>query len=145
MVVCCEYGNEHCSRERNVIVEFRHGPHTSVAKFKSPVSVFPEGRTQLRTSLDRNLEVRIQNTGPTLAEFDAVNTHVSKAQRQLSEGTNTKMCVISRIASADSQAPLDIPESFARDNFAFPAELSAVPLQCFALKVRSTLRWNTKF
>ena len=34
-----------CSRERNVIGDFRHSPHTSVAKLKSPVSVFPEGRT----------------------------------------------------------------------------------------------------
>jgi len=84
------------------------------------------------------LEVRIQNTGFTLAEFDVLNTQVSKPQRDPSEGTNTKTFVISCIATTDSQAPLDIPESFARDNFAFPAELSVVPLHCFVLKVLST-------
>ena len=101
--------------------------------------------TKRRTSLNRNLEVRIQNTGPTLAEFDVLSTQVSKAQRDLSEGTKTKTWVISCIASTDSQAPPDIPESFARNNFAFPAELSVVPLQRFVLKVLSTPRWNTKF
>jgi hypothetical protein len=80
-----------------------------------------------------------------LAEFDVLKAQISEAQRDLSEGTYTKTCVIRRIASTDSQAPLDIPESFARDIFAFPTELSVVPLQCFVLKVLSTLRWNTKF
>jgi hypothetical protein len=82
--------------------------------------------TKLWTSLSRNLEVPIQNTGPTLAEFDVLNTQVTKAQRDVSEGTKTKTWVISCIVSTDSQAPLDIPEGFARDNFAFPAELSVV-------------------
>jgi hypothetical protein len=120
--------------------------HTFGSQVKVPCLSLPWGsNTKLWTSLDKNLEVRIQNTGPTLAEFDVLNTQVSKAQRDLSEGTNTKTCVVSRIAGTDSQAPLDIPKSFARDNFALPAELSVVPLQCFLLKFLSTLRWNTKF
>jgi hypothetical protein len=65
--------------ERNVIGDFSHYPHTSLAKLKFFVYVFPGDRTlNFCTSLDRNLEVRTQNTGPNLAEFDVLNTSVNK-------------------------------------------------------------------